>query len=63
MKEQCDKHGCSELLCGCQTSELNDGDYFEVLRAKNKVINSLLKIVTVLDIDNKYESEINNLFN
>lgn len=24
MKGQCDKHGCSELLCGCPTFKLED---------------------------------------
>jgi hypothetical protein len=43
MKTQCDKHGYSELLCGCPTECLNDGDYFETIRAKNTWINGLLK--------------------
>ena len=41
MKAQCDKHGCSELLCGCPAELLNDGDYFEIIRAKDKWIKEL----------------------
>ena len=43
MKAQCGKHGCSELLCGCDVECLEDNDYInDALRAKNKWINELL---------------------
>lgn len=43
MKNQCDDHGCSELLCGCHISVLEgSSDFHEILRAKNKWINQLL---------------------
>ena len=61
MKHQCDKHGCNELLCGCPTSVLDSGDRHEIIRAKNKVINELLKIVSELDTAKKYEEKIESL--
>ena len=40
---QCEDHGCSELLCGCPISVLEqDKDFHEILRAKDKWINDLL---------------------
>lgn len=45
IKAQCEKHGCSELLCGCPVSCLeSSSDFHEILRAKDKWINSLLDI-------------------
>lgn len=50
MKAQCDTHGCNELLCGCPISELeSDGDFHEILRAKDKWINKLLDQVDTLE--------------
>ena len=44
MKGQCDKHGCSELLCGCPADCLiTSSAYWEQLRAKDKWIERLLK--------------------
>jgi len=43
MKEQCDIHGCSELLCGCHTSVLQASGIYEQVKAKNKWIDELLK--------------------
>jgi len=43
MKAQCDKHGCKELLCGCQVQDLESNqDFSEIIRAKDKWINKLL---------------------
>ena len=52
MKYQCDKHGCSELLCGCLAGvleegrfvfELNDNDVHEILKSlKETSFNSKL---------------------
>lgn len=50
MKSQCDTHGCSELLCGCPISCLeSDGDFHEILRAKDKWINKLLDQIETLE--------------
>ena len=44
MKAQCDDHGCSELLCGCNIDVLeSNADFCEQIRAKNKWIDKLLK--------------------
>jgi len=44
MKEQCDIHGCQEMLCGCPVYLLEDNNHFsEQIKAKDKWINDLLK--------------------
>jgi len=49
MKHQCDKHGCSELLCGCATELLEDDNHWnEMIVAKNKWIKELLEENTEL---------------
>ena len=51
MKSQCDKHGCSELLCGCSTQELeSNSDFSEIIRAKDKWINKLLTQIGDLNL-------------
>ena len=55
MKEQCDEHGCKELLCGCPTVALEDnGNFSEMIKAKDKWINELIdseeKLKQLLDL-------------
>lgn len=33
MKSQCDKHGCSELLCGCSVEVLEEKSKGEIMWA------------------------------
>jgi hypothetical protein len=48
VKNQCDKHGCSELLCGCPTESLLYPKQIEIIKAKDKWINQLLDMQVIL---------------
>jgi len=42
VRSSCKEHKCEILSCGCHLDTLQDSDYFETIRAKDKWIKELL---------------------